>query len=78
MSARSASPASEWARRSERGSLPLLRLMVWLSLTAGRAPTRALLRLIVAYFLAFGGAARRASREYLARCLGRPATLADQ
>jgi predicted LPLAT superfamily acyltransferase len=78
MSAPSASPASEWARRSERGSLPLLRFMVWLSLTAGRGATRGLLRLIAAYFLAFGGAARRASREYLGRCLGRPATLAEQ
>ena len=78
MSAPSTSPASEWARRSERGSLPLLRFMVWLSLTAGRGPTRVLLRLIVAYFLAFGGAARRATREYLQRCLGRPASLAEQ
>ncbi len=78
MSVPSASPASEWARRSERGSLPLLRFMVWLSLTAGRAPTRALLRLIAAYFLAFGGAARRASRAYLERCLGRAPTLAEQ
>jgi predicted LPLAT superfamily acyltransferase len=78
MSARTTSPASEWARRSERGSLPLLRFMVWLSLTLGRGPTRVLLRLIAAYFLAFGGAARRASREYLARCLGRPSSLAEQ
>lgn len=78
MSAPSTSPAAEWARRGERGSLPLLRFMVWLSLTAGRAPTRVLLRLIAAYFLAFGGAATRASRAYLERCLGRAPTLAEQ
>ena len=78
MSVRTASPASEWARRSERGSLPLLRFMVWLSLTLGRAPTRGLLRLIAAYYLAFGGGARRASRDYLVRCLGRAPTLAEQ
>ncbi len=78
MSSRPASPASDWAHRSERGSLPLLRFMVWLSLALGRQPTRALLHLICAYFLAFGGAARRASRAYLARCLGRAPRLSEQ
>jgi predicted LPLAT superfamily acyltransferase len=74
-----ASPrASEWTRHGERGSMPLLRFMVWVSLLAGRGPSRVLLRAIAAYFLAFGGAARRASRAYLRRCLGREPTLADQ
>jgi predicted LPLAT superfamily acyltransferase len=73
-----APPASAaWTRRSERGSLPLYRFMVWFSLRLGRPAARLLLRLIAAYFLAFGGAARRASREYLQRCLGRKPTLAD-
>ena len=70
-------PAAEWTRRSERGSLLLIRLMAWLSLKAGRAPSRLLLYPVVAYFLAAAGEARRASREYLTRCLGRPATLAE-
>jgi predicted LPLAT superfamily acyltransferase len=73
-----ASPAAEWRRRSERGSLPLLRLMAWLSLRFGRRSSRVLVRLIAAYFLAFGGAARRASRDFLERSLGRKPTLAEQ
>lgn len=68
----------EWARREERGSLPLVRLMVWLSLAMGRRASRILLRGIAAYFFASGGAARRACRDFLTRCLGRPPTLAEQ
>jgi predicted LPLAT superfamily acyltransferase len=74
----SAAASSEWTRRGERGSVPLYRFIVWFSLTLGRAPARVLLRIIAAYFLAFGGAAGRASREFLARCLGRRPTLAEQ
>ncbi len=70
-------PAAEWRRRSERGSLWLIRLVAWLSLKAGRAPSRLLLYPIVAYYLAAAGEARRASREYLTRCLGRPAKLRE-
>jgi len=68
----------EWARRSERGSMPLVRFMVWLSLAIGRPASRVLLRVIAAYFLATGGAARRAVRGFLARCHGRAPTLAEQ
>jgi len=74
----SSRPASaDWTHRRERGSLPLLRLMVWLSLALGRGPTRILLRAIAAYFLAFGGPARRCARAYLARNLGRPPRVAE-
>lgn len=69
---------AEWARRSERGSMPLIRFIVWFSLRAGRAPARILLRLITAYFFAFAAGARRASAEYLERCLGRRPTLAER
>ena len=72
------SPYAEWARRTERGSMPLLRFMVWASLLLGRAPARILLRLIAAYFLAFSRPARRASRRFLERCLGRAPSLAEQ
>lgn len=72
------SPSAEWARRTERGSLPLLRFMVWVSLLMGRAPARILLRIIAAYFLAFAGHARRASRQFLEHCLERAPTLAEQ
>ncbi len=69
---------AEWRRRAERGSLPLIRFMVWASLRFGRRASRALLRPIVAYFLASGGTARRASHAFLERSLGRPPTLAEQ
>ena len=69
--------AAQWRLAPERGSVPLIRLMVRVSLLAGRAPSRVLLRVIAAYFLAFGGDARRASRKYLARALGRAPGIAD-
>jgi predicted LPLAT superfamily acyltransferase len=72
------SPAAEWTRRAERGNLPLLRFMTWASLAFGRTATRVLLRAVAAYFLVFGGAARRASRDFLARSLGRAPSLAEQ
>ena len=76
---RSAStPSAEWTRRSERGSLPLVRFMAWASLALGRGPSRVMVRLIAAYFFVTGGAARRASREFLARSLGREPTLAER
>lgn len=70
--------ASEWARRPERGSPALIRFMAWVSLSLGRAPARVLLHLIAAYFLVFSARARRHSRDFLARALGRPPTLADR
>jgi len=69
---------AEWARHQERGSLPLYRLIVWLSLALGRAPARVIVRVAMLYFLVFGGRAGRASREYLARCLERRPTLRER
>jgi predicted LPLAT superfamily acyltransferase len=71
-------PQAEWARRPERGSPALIRFMVWFSLAAGRRVSRVLLRGIVAYFFVTGGAARRATRAFLGKALGRPPTLAEQ
>ena len=71
-------PPAQWTRRPERGSLPLVRFMAWASLRLGRGFSRGLVRLIAAYFLATGGAARRASREFLARALAHAPTLAEQ
>lgn len=73
----SAAPA-DWTYAAERGSPALIRFMVWMSLTLGRPFTRVLLRIIAAYFLAFGGASRRNIAAYLRRCLGRAPTLAEQ
>ena len=72
-----AAPPTGWAQQRERSNLPLLRLMRWIALTAGRRATRLLLHPVALYFVLFGGAARQASRDYLARVLGRPATWRD-
>ncbi len=77
-SPRRAGGAAEWTRRAERGSPFLIRFIVWFSRRAGRVPARVLLRVAVAYFFVTAGAARRASREFLRRCLGREPTLAEQ
>jgi len=78
MSAPSAPASAEWARRPERGSPALVRFMAWLSVTIGRRASRILLELIVAYFYVFSPTARRHSREYLRRCLGREPTRAER
>lgn len=57
--------------------MAVLRLMVWLSLTLGRRVSRLILYLIAAYFVIFSPAAKRASKAYLTRALGRPARLPD-
>jgi predicted LPLAT superfamily acyltransferase len=68
---------AEWAGRSERSNLGILRLMVWISLNLGRSAGRVILHLIAGYFLVFAPSARRASRAYLGRVLGRPPRLAE-
>ena len=35
---------AEWAQRPERGSLPIVRFMAWLSVASGRGASRVLLR----------------------------------
>jgi predicted LPLAT superfamily acyltransferase len=69
--------ATEWAHQHERSSLPMLRAMRWIALAAGRRAARLLLYPIAAYFVVAGGRARRHSRAYLSRALGRPATWRD-
>lgn len=61
-----------WLAQPERGSVLLLRLMVWIALRLGRQVGRALLYPICGYFLLFSRATRRASRDFLGRVLGRP------
>lgn len=68
----------EWTRRGERGSPFLIRFIVWFSSKVGRAATRPLLHPIVAYFMVAAIAARRASRDYLARCFGRAPSLRER
>ena len=68
---------ASWQAAPERGSPLLLRFMIWVTRRLGRGVARALLPPIVLYFVAFSRRARAASRAWMTRALGRPATLAD-
>ncbi|QLQ24849.1 MAG: acyl-CoA synthetase [Dechloromonas sp.] len=70
-------PASDWRQQQEKSHLAILKLMVWISLTFGRGIGRVVLYGIAAYYLLFAAAARRASRTYLGRALGRWAEWPD-
>ncbi|TXI26262.1 MAG: acyl-CoA synthetase [Nitrosomonas oligotropha] len=61
----------DWMKRKERGSLILLRLLVWLSLFFGRNFAKLLLYPISLYFVLAATQARHASRQYLQKALGR-------
>lgn len=74
---RAPDPPGTWTSRPERSSMAVMRLMRWLSLTLGRRLSRMILYPIAAYFLCFSPAAKRASRQYLRRALGREASLKD-
>ncbi|WP_114968467.1 acyl-CoA synthetase [Rhodoferax ferrireducens] len=79
MTARPSSPASPaWMRTPERSNMAMLRIMTWISLRLGRPAGRLVLHLVVAYFLLFAPASRRASKAYLQRVLGRPVTWSDR
>ena len=68
---------ARWTRKRSRGSLALMRLMVWIALRLGRWPAWLILHGITGYFLLFSLEGRRASRSYLARVLERPPRLTD-
>jgi predicted LPLAT superfamily acyltransferase len=74
---RATTDSATWTERPERSNLAILRLMVWISLRLGRPIGRLVLYGIAAYFLAFAPAARRASRAYLRRALGRAPSVVD-
>lgn len=67
----------DWVQRQERSNLAILRLMVWISLFFGRQLSRVVLYGIAVYYVIFAPAARRASRSYLRRALGRWANWRD-
>jgi predicted LPLAT superfamily acyltransferase len=60
-----------WIGNRERGSAALLRVMAFLSMRLGRNASRIALYGIAAYFFWFAPRARRQSRRYLRRALGR-------
>lgn len=66
-----------WTQRKERSNLPLMRLMTWLSLRLGRRLSRIVLTPASLYFMLASPAACKASRAYLSRALGRPASWLD-
>jgi predicted LPLAT superfamily acyltransferase len=70
--------STEWVHSPERGSLALLRMMTFVSLRLGRPVGRCILYFIALYFFLFAPTARRHSREYLHRALGRPPTAIDR
>jgi predicted LPLAT superfamily acyltransferase len=66
-----------WLEQRERGTLSALRLITWITRRIGYGAGRALLPPICVYFIVFSGRARRASRDYLARMLGRRPAWSD-
>ena len=62
---------AEWLGNRERGSISLLRLMAFVSMRLGRRVSRVALYGIALYFFLFAPGARRQSRRYLRRALGR-------
>jgi predicted LPLAT superfamily acyltransferase len=69
---------AEWIGNRERGSAALLRFMAFLSLRLGRRASRAALYGIAGYFFLFAPGARRQSRRYLRRALGRAPGAGDR
>lgn len=61
-----------WLAQRERGTLTALRTISWITRRLGYGAGRVLLHPICLYFVVFSRHARRASRDYLARILGRP------
>ncbi|MGC3985587.1 MAG: acyl-CoA synthetase [Pseudorhodoferax sp.] len=73
----SPAPSADWASQRERSNLWVLRLMRMIAVHAGRPAARLVLHPIALYFLLANGRARRASRQYLAQVLQRPAGWLD-
>ncbi len=70
--------SAEWIGYRERGSLALLRFMALLSMRLGRKLSRIPLSGIATYFFLFAPRARRHSRRYLRRALGREPRARDR
>lgn len=66
-----------WTQRKERSNVPMMRFMTWLSLRLGRRVSRLVLTPASLYFMLASPAACKASRAYLSRALGRPASWRD-
>ena len=69
--------AATWTTQKERSNMLALSMFAWIALHLGRRVARLFLYPITLYFVFAAGPARRASRAYLKRVLGREATLVD-
>lgn len=69
--------SAQWKARPEGGARFAIRWLVAIARRGGRPAARAFLYPITLYFLLRRGPERRASREWLSRALGRPATVLD-
>ena len=69
--------ARNWTGQRERGSALLLGVMLWITRNLGWHVGQALLYPITLWFYLSSATARAASRDYLARVLGRPPTRRD-
>jgi predicted LPLAT superfamily acyltransferase len=81
MSAPSAAGArnrADWVDRPERGSVWMLKGMIWVSRRLGRRVARVILYITAAYFFVSAPTARRHARRYLRRALGREPGPADR
>jgi predicted LPLAT superfamily acyltransferase len=67
----------QWLNARERSNTLAIRVLVWIALSLGRPVARAVLVPVATYYLIFGGRARRASRDYLQRVLGREPSLRE-
>ena len=66
--------SSAWVKQRERGSVLGLKLLMAFALAFGRRASRALLYPTCLYYMLFAAVGRAASRQYLARVFGRPAS----
>lgn len=69
--------SAAWRHHPERSNTLTIRFIVWVALSFGRGAARLLLPPICLYFVLFSGRARRESRRYLSRALGRNAGWVD-
>jgi len=73
----SAPARPEWMIRQERSAATVIKLFAMLALRLGRNAARLLLYPICLYYVCFAAAPRRASRQYLAKILGRKPGFGD-
>jgi predicted LPLAT superfamily acyltransferase len=69
--------AQDWTAQRERSNMLALRVMAWIAVHLGRRVARWVLVPISIYFVLFSPKARRQSRRYLKRVLGRDANWID-